>query len=59
VKKLNEVLVSIVAMPEIQRQMLEGGSDPSSGTPEKFQQMIVDDLQKYTRLVTDLNLKAD
>ena len=59
VKKLNEVLVSIVAMPDVQRQMLEGGSEPSSTTPEKFESMIVDDLKKYTKLVTDLNLKAD
>ncbi len=59
VKKLNELLVKIVAMPEIQRQMLDGGSDPSSSTPEQFQSIISSDVRKYTQLVNDLHLKVE
>ncbi len=59
VKKLNELLVQIVATPEMQRQMIEGGSDPSSSTPEQFKSLIASDLEKYTRLVNDLHLKVD
>jgi tripartite-type tricarboxylate transporter receptor subunit TctC len=59
VKKLNELLVKIVAMSDIQHQMLEGGSDPSSSTPEQFQSMISSDMRKYTQLVNDLHLKVE
>jgi tripartite-type tricarboxylate transporter receptor subunit TctC len=59
VGKLNKVLVEIVAMPEIQHQMIEGGSDPSSSTPEEFKRIISRDVAKYTRLVKDFALKAE
>ena len=58
-EQLNKALVQIVAMPEVQHQMIEGGSDPSSSSPEEFTSMIKSDLEKYTRLVNDLHLKAD
>ena len=57
--KLNKALVEIVAMPEIQKKMIEGGSDPSSSTPEEFQRIISRDVAKYTKLVKDFSLKAD
>ena len=59
VGKLNKALVEIVAMPDIQRQMIEGGSDPSSSTPEEFKQIVSRDVAKYTKLVKEFSLKAD
>jgi tripartite-type tricarboxylate transporter receptor subunit TctC len=59
VQKLNKSLVQIVAMPEVQRQMIDGGSDPSSSTPEDFAATIKSDLEKYTKLVNDLHLTAE
>ena len=59
VQKLNKALVKIVAIPEVQRQMLDGGSDPSSSSPEEFAAMIKSDLEKYSRLVNDLHLTAE
>ena len=58
VKKLNDAIVRVVAMPEMQREMLEGGSDPSSNSPEEFSSMISRDVAKYTKLVKDFELKA-
>jgi tripartite-type tricarboxylate transporter receptor subunit TctC len=59
VQKLNKALVQIVAMPEVQRQMIDGGSDPSSSSPEAFAAMIKSDLEKYSRLVNELHLTAE
>lgn len=59
VQKLNKALVQIVAMPEVQRQMIDGGSDPSSSSPEEFAAKIKSDLEKYTKLVNDLHLTAE
>jgi tripartite-type tricarboxylate transporter receptor subunit TctC len=59
VQKLNKALVQIVAMPDVQRQMIDGGSDPSSSSPEEFAATIKSDLDKYTKLVNDLHLTAE
>jgi len=59
IQKLNKALVQIVAMPEVQRQMIDGGSDPSSSSPEEFASTIKSDLKNYTRLVNDLHLTAE
>jgi tripartite-type tricarboxylate transporter receptor subunit TctC len=59
VQKLNKLLVQIVAMPEVQRLMTDGGSDPSSSSSEEFTLIIKSDLEKYTRLVNDLHLKVE
>ncbi len=56
VKKLNDALVKIVAMPDVQKQMIDGGSDPSSSTPEQFAAKIRGDVDKYTTLVKKFNL---
>lgn len=59
VRKLNDILVKIVAMPDIQKQMIDGGSDPASSTPEAFSDKIRSDVAKYTKLVKDFGLKAE
>ncbi len=59
VSKLNKALVDVVAMPEIRQKMIEGGSDPSSSTPEEFKRIISRDVAKYTKLVKDFSLQAN
>ncbi len=58
VRKLNDALVSIVAMPDVREQMIAGGSEPSSSTPEQFAAIVRGDVDKYAKLVKELNLKA-
>ncbi len=59
VHKLNDALVKIVAMPEMQRQIVDAGADPYTTTPAEFSTLIRSDVAKYTRLVKDLDLKAE
>jgi tripartite-type tricarboxylate transporter receptor subunit TctC len=59
VNKLNEAIVKIVATPEMQRQIIAGGSDPWTQTPEQFAELIKRDVAKYAKLVKDYNIKAE
>ncbi len=59
VKKLNEAIVAAVAMPDLQAQMIAGGSDPLSSSPEEFAQRIRSDVEKYSKLVREFKLQAD
>ena len=59
VKKLNENLVKVIAMPEIQQQLIAGGSDPWSTSPEQFSELIRKDVAKFDRLVKEYKIKVD
>jgi tripartite-type tricarboxylate transporter receptor subunit TctC len=59
VNKLNEAIVKIVATPEMQRQIIAGGSDPWTQTPDQFAELIKRDVAKYAKLVKDYNIKAE
>lgn len=59
VDQLNEAIVKIVAMPDVQQKMIEGGSEPKSSTPDEFMSRIRSDTEKFTRLVKEANIKAE
>ena len=59
VDQLNAAIVKIIAMPEVQQKMIEGGSDPRSSTPDEFMARIRSDTEKFTKLVKDANIKAE
>lgn len=59
VDQLNEAIVKIVAMPDVQQKMIEGGSEPKSSTPDEFMSRIRADTEKFTRLVKEANIKAE
>jgi tripartite-type tricarboxylate transporter receptor subunit TctC len=59
VRKLNSAMVQALAGNDLREQLLAGGSDPSSSTPEQFVALVKSDVEKYARLVKQFNLKAD
>ena len=59
VTKLNEMIVKIVAMPDVQQKMIEGGSDPMSSTVAEFDARIRADVEKFTKLVKDNNIRIE
>jgi tripartite-type tricarboxylate transporter receptor subunit TctC len=59
VDQLNAAVVKIVAMPDVQKKMIEGGSDPQSSSPDDFMARIRSDTDKFTKLVKDAGIKAD
>jgi tripartite-type tricarboxylate transporter receptor subunit TctC len=59
VDKLNADIVKIVAMPDVQKVMVEGGADPQSSTPEEFMARIRADVAKFIGVVKSSGIKAE
>jgi tripartite-type tricarboxylate transporter receptor subunit TctC len=59
VDKLNAAIVKIVAMPDIQKAMIEGGSEPQSSTPDEFMERIRADVAKFSKIVKEAGIKAE
>ena len=59
VDQLNAAIVKIVAMPDVQKTMLEGGSDPQSSTPDEFMARIRSDVAKFRAIVKSAGIKVE
>jgi len=59
VDQLNAAIVKIVALPDVQKAMIDGGSEPQSSTPDEFMARIRADVAKFTRVVKEAGIKVD
>ena len=59
VKKLNEEINRITALPEMRTQYLGVALRPGGGTPEQFATILREDWEFYGKLVKALNLKLE
>jgi tripartite-type tricarboxylate transporter receptor subunit TctC len=59
VDQLNAHIVKIVAMPDVQKVMIDGGSDPQSSTPDEFMARIRADVTKFSALVKSAGIKGE
>jgi tripartite-type tricarboxylate transporter receptor subunit TctC len=59
VDQLHGDIVKIVAMPDVQKVMIEGGSDPQSSTPDEFTARIRADVAKFSAVVRSSGIKGE
>jgi len=59
VDQLNAAIVKIVAMPDVQKVMIDGGSDPLSSTPDEFMARIRADVAKFGAVVKAAGIKVE
>lgn len=59
IRKLNEEINKITALPEVRAQFLTLALRSGSGTPEQFTTLIREDWEYYGKLVKALNLKLE
>jgi len=59
IEKLHAAMVRIVAMPDVQKSMLDIGLSPATLTPEEFRQRIQSDIAKFTRVVKSSGIKVE
>ncbi len=59
VDQLNAAIVKIVAMPDVQKVMIDGGSDPQSSTPDEFMARVRADVAKFGAVVKAAGIKAE
>jgi len=59
VSKISADIDRVLKTPQVRREMLERGIEPSGGTPEEFAELIKVDQQKWSKLIQDKNIKID
>jgi tripartite-type tricarboxylate transporter receptor subunit TctC len=59
VARLNKEINHVLALPEVREKMAQIGVEVVQSTPEQFAKVLKDDAAKYTKVIRDLNIKAD
>jgi tripartite-type tricarboxylate transporter receptor subunit TctC len=59
VDKVSQDLQKVLAMPDVQQQLLAQGAVARGGSPADFASLIAADRKKYARIIVDNNLSAD
>jgi hypothetical protein len=58
-EKLEETIDRVLKAPQVRKEMLERGIEPSGGTAEDFAELIKVDQQKWSKLIQEKNIKID
>jgi tripartite-type tricarboxylate transporter receptor subunit TctC len=59
VAKLNDAVVRTIANPELQARFIGFGVVATSSTPKRLQDMIAEEVPRWTQVVRDAGIKAD
>lgn len=59
VEKISQSLQQVIAMPDVQAQLVNQGAVAKGGTIADFSQLIAADRKKYARIIIDNNLTAE
>jgi len=59
IEKYTREIKRIVAMPEVQAKIYEMGFEPSGNSSLEFAQTIAADIQKWTKIVRENNIKSE
>jgi hypothetical protein len=59
IDKLNQEINAVVADPKMKGQLVDLGVPPMSMTPAEFGKLIVDQTEKWAKVIKFANVKAD
>jgi len=59
VAKLNREIVRILTTPEVSEQIARSGAEILASTPEKFAQIIRDDIKRYSELTKAIGIRLN
>jgi tripartite-type tricarboxylate transporter receptor subunit TctC len=59
VKRLNEELNAVLALPDVKEVLAREGTTPQPSTPEEFGNLIRSDITRWTRLIKDNNIQVE
>ena len=59
VEKVSKDLQQVLAMPEVQQQLIAQGALAKGGTPADFAQLIANDRKRYAKIIMDNKLTVD
>jgi tripartite-type tricarboxylate transporter receptor subunit TctC len=59
ITKINMDIEKVLKLPQVRREMLERGIEPSGGSPEEFAELVKTDQLKWSKLIREKNIKID
>ncbi len=59
VEKISKDLQQVLAMPDVQQQLIAQGALAKGGTPAEFAQLIASDRKRYAKIILDNKLTVD
>lgn len=59
VEKFSQEIRRVVALPDVQRKILEMGFEPTVTTSAQFSELIASDIKRWGKIVLDNNIKLD
>jgi tripartite-type tricarboxylate transporter receptor subunit TctC len=59
VARLNDAFNKVMVMPAVRNKLVEGGLEPTGGTPEQFKRFISDEIAKWVKIAKDVGAKVD
>jgi len=58
-KRLNDELNAVLALPDVKEQLGREGATPKPGTPEQFGKLIGSELARWSKLIKDTGIKTE
>ncbi len=59
IAKLNREVQRILALPDVHKQLMSMGAEPSPMSPEAFDALVRDEIQKFSKIVREANIKVE
>jgi len=59
VRRLNQTLAKVMALPAVRERLISGGLDPVADTPEEFGRFIRSEISKWSKIAKDVGAKAE
>ena len=59
VTRLNRAVGNALKAPDVQERLRANGMEQGHGTPEAFNQFVVEEIAKYTRIVKAGNIRVE
>lgn len=59
VARLNAEIQRTLDLPEVKKRLLALGAEPTPTSPEGFDALVHDEIQKFTKIVRDANIKVE
>jgi tripartite-type tricarboxylate transporter receptor subunit TctC len=59
VEKINREIARVVELPDIKKQFVVQGEEGKTGTPEEFSRFVRAEIEKYSKLVKQANIRIE
>ncbi len=58
-KRINEELNAVLALPEVREVLAREGTEPRPGTPEEFTRLVTADVARWAKLIKDARIQVE